>query len=353
MTEANEPGGREEQDAAAGSDSTPRADSSDATPVTASSAGFGAPLRAAREAQGVSVAEMAARLRLHPRQVGAIEDERLDALPEVAFVRGFLRNYAKEVKLDPVPLLQALAQRAPSADASASSTPNQGATGLVASEVRSAGMEYASRLTVIVGTVVLLAVLAVIGWIASTRSTAPSSASSVTSTSTPAPGAAPAAPVAAPPADTAVASTPAQPAPAPNDAATAAERPGTPATATTPGQPAPVPAATPAAPVAGKEPAASTAATTAATRPPAPAPTSGLRLTFGERPSWVEITDADGQVLLTGLQEAGSERRLPNARPPLRLVIGNASSATVEYRGKTVDLKPHARANDLARLTLD
>jgi cytoskeleton protein RodZ len=80
---------------------------------------------------------------------------------------------------------------------------------------------------------------------------------------------------------------------------------------------------------------------------------SGLRLTVGDRPSWVEITQADGRIVLSGLLEPGTERRLGNPQPPLQVVIGNASSVTLEYRGKAIDLQRHVRANDLARLSLE
>ena len=94
-------------------------------------------------------------------------------------------------------------------------------------------------------------------------------------------------------------------------------------------------------------------ATPAVAPPAAAAMGSGLRLVVGERPSWVEVTQADGRIVLTGLQEPGTERRLGSLQPPLQLVIGNASSVTLEYRGKTIDLNRHVRANDLARLTLE
>ena len=100
---------------------------------------------------------------------------------------------------------------------------------------------------------------------------------------------------------------------------------------------------------------AATPSTTAAVATSSAASTGsgGLRLVVGDRPSWVEITQADGRVLLTGLLEPGSERRLGNPQPPLQLVIGNASTVTLEYRGKAVDLQRHVRANDLARLSLE
>jgi cytoskeleton protein RodZ len=77
-----------------------------------------------------------------------------------------------------------------------------------------------------------------------------------------------------------------------------------------------------------------------------------LRLSFKGRPSWIEVIQADGRVLWAGMNEADTERLLIG-QPPLRLLIGNASSVSVEYRGRAVDLKPHIRADDLARLTVE
>ena len=65
----------------------------------------GAVLRAAREARGESVSEVAFALKLNPRQIAALEADNFSALPGMAFVRGFLRNYARYLGLDPAPLL--------------------------------------------------------------------------------------------------------------------------------------------------------------------------------------------------------------------------------------------------------
>ncbi len=86
--------------------------------------------------------------------------------------------------------------------------------------------------------------------------------------------------------------------------------------------------------------------------PPTPA-VSGLRLQVSGRPSWIEVTDADGRVVFVGTLSSGAEQVLVNLKPPLRLTVGNASTVTVTYRGRLVDLQPHIRANDLARLTLE
>jgi cytoskeleton protein RodZ len=65
----------------------------------------GKTLAAQREAMGWSVEQVADQLKLAVRQVVAIEAGDYAALPGPAVVRGFIRAYAKVVKLDPVPLV--------------------------------------------------------------------------------------------------------------------------------------------------------------------------------------------------------------------------------------------------------
>jgi len=65
----------------------------------------GATLAAAREAMGLSVEQVADQLKLAPRQVVAIEQGDFDALPNRAVTRGFIRAYAKAMRLDPAPLV--------------------------------------------------------------------------------------------------------------------------------------------------------------------------------------------------------------------------------------------------------
>lgn len=309
------------------------------------SAGFGAQLAQAREAHGLSIAEVAARLRLHPKQVAALEQEQLDKLPEPAFVRGFLRNYAKELRLDPAPLLAALAeQQAPTDD-----IPTM--IGGPPADVRRAVVERSSRLTVIVGVVAVIVVLGIVGWVASSR------VARVDGSAPPAKAGGAVAPAGA--TATAASSGTSQPSAAVSEAGTAAAS-NVANVASAPAAAATAPALAVATP-AGVTPQQvsvdqTTIAATAKSAPPrasTPAGAALLRIAVGDRPSWVEITQADGKVVLTGLQEAGTERRIGPLQPPLRLVIGNASSVTLEYKGRGIDLQPHVRANDLARLSLD
>ncbi|MDO9063656.1 MAG: helix-turn-helix transcriptional regulator, partial [Sulfuricella sp.] len=62
-------------------------------------------LAEAREKLGLSVVEVARQLRLSPRQIEALEADDHASLPGKTFLRGFLRNYAKLLQLDPDPLL--------------------------------------------------------------------------------------------------------------------------------------------------------------------------------------------------------------------------------------------------------
>jgi cytoskeletal protein RodZ len=62
---------------------------------------IGARLRSSREARGLSLAELAARTRVQPRILSAIERNDLSGIPPKPFGRGFVRGYAHEVGLDP------------------------------------------------------------------------------------------------------------------------------------------------------------------------------------------------------------------------------------------------------------
>jgi len=270
---------------------------------------FGPRLANAREALSLTVSDIAARLRISPKQVIAIERENLSALPGPAFLRGFVRNYAKEVKLDPAPLIAALNRVLEPAIPAPAPTPGRSPLVHVAEQERS------SRRLVIAGAVGALIVFAIAGWLSNSRlrkeasNATPVKTASVAAPSTAAPMvAAAAAPEGLSPTQSAA-------------TAGVAER------------------ATPA-PAQATDAPSSTA--------PAAEPGS-LRFVFRDL-CWVEVTQGDGKVLLSQNNEAGTEQTL-NGKPPYQLVIGNASAASVEYGGKAVDLKPATVAN-VARLKL-
>lgn len=76
------------------------------------------------------------------------------------------------------------------------------------------------------------------------------------------------------------------------------------------------------------------------------ASSNGIALQFN-RQSWTRITDAQGHTLLSGLQQAGTQRTI-TGQAPFHLVIGNATSVSVTYKGQPV----HLGARNVARLTL-
>lgn len=75
------------------------------------SMGTGNELREARIKAGLSVQDVAKRLRLDTDTIGYLEDETYERLPAPAFVRGYLRNYAALLGLPPDPLVQAFNRR--------------------------------------------------------------------------------------------------------------------------------------------------------------------------------------------------------------------------------------------------
>lgn len=66
---------------------------------------IGVELRAAREAQGLDLAAMAAQCRVRSSYLEAIESGEVQRLPEPVFVQGFIRTYARSLGLDPDLLL--------------------------------------------------------------------------------------------------------------------------------------------------------------------------------------------------------------------------------------------------------
>ena len=68
----------------------------------------GLTLREARERLGMSVHDVAERIKFAPKQVEALEANDFTHLPEAAFLRGFVRSYARVLHLDEAVLISAL-----------------------------------------------------------------------------------------------------------------------------------------------------------------------------------------------------------------------------------------------------
>ena len=282
-------------------------------PEDSAPASYGARLAWQRQSAGLSVTDVAASLRLHPNQIRAIEQEDLARLPAPAYVRGFIRSYARVLNIDPAPLLSDLnAKLAPARESVVDGT----ATDYVAA--RAAGRERMLPQWAIGVALVVLTALGLVGWQA-TQQLAPAPPEPL------AVSAAPPTPTAAP--------TP-TPTPTPTLATDATASPVSEASAA-PADPIPAPAE-----VAEPTVRPSVIATGAA-------PTLALRFNGA---SWAEVTDRNGKILLSQLNAAGAEHAL-DGELPLTVVIGDANFASVEVRGAAFSLQPFTR-NNVARFVI-
>src|SRR5690606_27643296 len=85
--------------------------SSDDAEVSAPRPGIGETLRATREFRRASIEYAAELLRIEPRFLAALEEERFDAIGPPVFVKGYLKHYCELLGIDPRPLLDELRQR--------------------------------------------------------------------------------------------------------------------------------------------------------------------------------------------------------------------------------------------------
>src|SRR5258706_1497730 len=261
----------------AGLDSASARSASPLNTSASSARSFGAALSQERERQGRSISEIAACLRLHPRQIAALEQEQLQELPEPAFVRGFVRNYARELRLAPEALLAQLNARLPLDNGTALARGGSAA-------VRAGGGEGLSRGLTIFGIVGALVVLGVVGWIAKPSRAPATPAAAKVETAPVAIPAPPAASVEAAP----LVSAPQQATAAGTNNVSGATAPA-PASKTTPAPNVPPITAGAAAPSAfGGEAAAPTAAAASAV-------IGTMRLVVGDRPSRLEGAPGDGR----------------------------------------------------------
>ena len=277
-------------------------------------AGFGDILRQRREARGLTRGEVAEALRLSERVVEAIEGEDAGRLPAPAFVRGYLRAYARLVGADEEAVLAAY--RA-AGEPGASPEPPR----LEPVEIHRGWGRWLRWGTA--GAVAVLVALVLAWW----RGGAPP------------------------------------------------EGPVQPPTAEGAAGPAMEPSA--AGPEVGPEPADSAGAPPAAVEPPAPPPPAASapapRETSPERAappeqvapigaaeaelelrlrgtSWVEVRDAAGRRLVYDLLRPGTVRRV-RGRPPFRLVLGEPTAVEIRLDGEAVPLAG-ARPGRTLRLTV-
>jgi cytoskeleton protein RodZ len=261
-------------------------------------------LAVARAAQNQSTADVARQLKLSVWQVEALEAGLYHQLPGPIFVRGFIRNYARLVKLDPNELVQALGDSVPPSAPRAAVPPSPDIPFPAKGKPRWALLA--------VPAVVIVGLLGAYEFFWNEPDSQPAA-------STPQPArkvAGQAATVAAPAAD--------DPRPSSPSGEMAATKPGKEA------QPA---AATP----------------PAEERKPARRGEREVKLAFNQE-CWVEIRDRNERVIFSQLNRPGTQQSV-SGLPPFSVVVGNAHGVQLTYDDKPVDLAPHTKI-DVARLIL-
>ena len=290
----------------------------------------GALLRQAREASGLHIAALAVALKVPVKRIEALEADRFDLLPSAVFSRALASSVCRALKIDPAAVLAQL----PSLAAPRLEYANQNrlqAYSASSSNHRPSLLGSLSRPALIGGALLLVAAALVVFLPPSPLNFLKSGVgydAVVTTTVVPLDAAANAA------------ANPSANVPATEAAPTAA--PATVAPAAAPVTPLAVAVAPPA---AKPGPAPATPALPAATGPEtAKGPTTGLVVFNPTAASWVEVTDAQGTVLLRRMLAAG-EVAGASGTLPLSAVVGRADVTRVQVRGQTLDLAPIARDN--------
>lgn len=287
----------------------------------------GAQLAAYRKERGWSIEEVANQLNLAPRQIQAIEDDNYKALPPMAVVRGFVRAYAKLLKVDPAPMLAVMgSEPAPVVAAPPATRRVAGATFSEPRfpEITDRRGPSGTQLAIAAAVVVVAAA----GWAAWRAGLISSMLDKVGNSLQRLSRAA--GEVAAPAPDSREADAPDE------DAAPEVE-------SSTTGTVVAAPAASAASvtpPVS--EPVAASDEATAS---------RGALVFSAREDAWVEVTAIDtNRVVFSRLLTAGESATVA-IHGPRTVVIGNASAVDATLRGEPLTLKPNKRSN-VARLTV-
>lgn len=321
----------------------------------------GSMLEVQRLARGLTIADVAQRLKYGVRQIEALERDDYVALPGTTFVRGMIRGYAKLLELDSAPILSELDRR---------HIPAQ-----VSVDLRSTSIPFpvgGRRTTHVYGIVSVMAVVAALlvayewqfggfSWlwqvfsdeVLSAKQNEPEIHKEAATQSAPLqPVTEPvventAAPVTLTPSVTESNSSGISGMPPGGSRQAVAISPPVPAGVPTaiPGAVAPVPAARQSVPL-------STAQSSAGTNEPrVPGARARMLALQFERDSWVEIKQGNGRILMSQLNRGGTEQMVEGV-PPFEIIIGNAPNVRLIYNNTPVDLRPHLKV-DVARLKLE
>ena len=281
----------------------------------------GALLRAERERLGIRLDVLATTLKVGVLKLEALEADRHDELPDPAFVRALAMSVCRAMGIDAAPVLALLPRATGSPEALEHVT-----LGLQAPFDARAAHGWVGRSTpawrspsrMTAALVLLAALTGAVLWI----SWRPQQAG----------------------------------ARAPAPAAPAASAAG-PATVSGSLQSVPSPSASspmaPASTVSAADPLSSSSGATSAPNGPGDQARAGSSASSSIRvtaPTWVELFDGTGRLLWARTLDAGEAAPLEGPLP-LRLVVGNASAASVVFDGRLVDLRPWTRDN-MARVEI-
>ncbi len=284
-------------------------------------------LRRARESAGMHIGTLAVMLKVPVKKLEALESDRWDLLPDAVFIRALAASVCRTLKVDPAEVLEHLPVALPKL------TPNGGGVNAPFRSVPGpgTGVSLTSQLSRPLGLAVLALMLGALGlvfWPGYQRAPSdpgvgggPVAKDAGTSSPTP-----------APPTDSVAANTAASPASAPFVDA-AGSRDSTSTTLSSPSlvveaqSPVMVPVESPSSRSEPQVP---------------PAETMVMFKTTG--PSWVQVTDAKGAVVLRKLMGPGESATAAGVLP-LAILVGRVDVTTVEIRGKPFDLATIARDN--------
>ena len=274
----------------------------------------GALLRQAREAAGLHVAALAVALKVPVGKLEALEAGRIDQLPDAVFARALVSSICRTLKIDQAPVLGHL----PAGPAPRLKTDEQGINAPFRGPGSAASEPWWSvwnrppalvALALLLGAAVLL-LLPRLHW----------EETAVRVEAVLPPGASAPVPPREPGVAAADAVAPPPPVAAASDAAAPAGAMGS--------------TAVPAGPAAAVSAAPSAAA----------APAAGIVVFQPRQPTWVQVVDANGVVVVRKTLAAG-ETSAAGGALPLSVVVGRADVTDVQVRGKSFDLAPHARDN--------
>lgn len=320
----------------------------------------GARLAAERQAHGLTIEQVASQLNLAPRQIAALEADNYAALPGMVIARGFLRAYAKLLKVDPTPLLAVLVEK----NSPASAVPMRHALSASFSETRLPSLTSSSMrskgLPVVAGVAVVVAACAAsyaLGWWPESlsRRVGQFRAGSTTGGGVAVEIAAPAMVVDAP--ATGVTGIGATGTGATSTGAAVVDDPALPLQSSVLPASPPVTAAPPGSTPVNVVP--QPAAPSATVQPPTKGPAAAaVDTTSAVNPlvlnvhddSWVEIKRADNTAVMGKIVKGGSVETF-EVSEPVTVTIGNIAGVDASLRGTPLDLTSAATGN-VARLRL-